>query len=181
MRIYTRTGDKGETSLGGGKRVAKNDCRIEVLGNLDELNACLGLALTLVRSIEAKKSIPALQNILFNLGAQLVGASAKNFEELSSNKVKKLEGEIDKLSAKLPTLQNFILPGGAKASACLHLARAVCRRAERSLVEAAARLNLGKESPVIAFLNRLSSYLFVLARWENKKSKRKDKTWRKFP
>lgn len=179
MRIYTRTGDKGKTSLGGGKRVAKSDCRIEVLGNLDELNACLGLALTFVRSKEAKNTIPGIQNILFNLGAQLVGASTRSYKELSSKEVIKLEGKIDKLSGKLPRLQNFILPGGSKASANLHLARAVCRRTERSLVSALKSLKL-RNPQVLAYLNRLSSYFFVLARWENKMAEQKDKIWRKF-
>lgn len=182
MKIYTRTGDAGETSLLGGQRVRKNELRIEVIGNIDETNAGLGLVrVELLRSGVAPEGIDALlsrvQHALFEMGAELAARSADvgRTAGLEDADVAELETAIDRCESALEPLQSFILPGGAAAAAQLHVARCVCRRAERRLVELAAlepvRGELG------SYVNRLSDLLFVLARLVNKQNRVPDVVW----
>jgi cob(I)alamin adenosyltransferase len=171
-RIYTRSGDAGTTRLATGATVSKSDLRVETYGAVDETNACLGLARAHTRDDAAFDALLArLQNELFDLGADLA-APAKPDEAPGSmlrildSQVERLEGEIDALNAELPPLTSFILPGGTEAAAALHLARTVCRRAEREavrLVEAGEPLS----GPALRYLNRLSDLLFVAARYAN--------------
>lgn len=176
MSIYTRTGDKGKTSLANGKRVYKTDCLVEIFGNLDELNSLLGLCLNLVKSNESKLIIPKLQSYIFSLGSQIAQARPGTFEEITNEEIKKLELYIDRVEKKLPKLRNFILPGGCASAAYLHLARSVCRRAERSVVATIKPKHRDQEN-FIPFINRVSDLLFVLARLENKISKNKEIYW----
>ncbi len=169
MKIYTKTGDGGETSLFGGRRVSKDDLRIETYGTIDELNAILGLAYSFADSDEIKNLISQLQNDLFKVGADLATPSDK----INSSKivrtdeimVREMEGEIDRIDAIVPDLKNFILPGGSKAASYLHFARTVCRRAERRLIALTSSEEINEQVKV--YLNRLSDYLFILARYEN--------------
>jgi cob(I)alamin adenosyltransferase len=166
MKIYTRTGDSGETGLFGGRRVAKDEPRIEVCGTIDELNCVLGL----VRAEQPAEPIDALleriQHELFEIGAEVAGAESA----ADTGHVKTLEDAIDRFDAPLEPLEGFILPGGGRTAAGLHLARAVCRRAERRLVTLIRQCEQDhdpnrKISPVAtAYLNRLGDLLFVLAR-----------------
>ncbi|MFD2251570.1 cob(I)yrinic acid a,c-diamide adenosyltransferase [Pseudochelatococcus lubricantis] len=170
-RIYTRTGDDGTTGLTGGERRRKDDLRIEAVGAVDEANAVLGLArLHAAGDIDA--ALARVQNDLFDLGADLStpgGAEPQPFEALRvvEAQVERLEREIDAFNAALAPLRSFVLPGGSPAAAALHVARTVCRRAERVAVALAAR-EPGQVSPVaLRYLNRLSDLLFVLARAAN--------------
>lgn len=160
-RIYTRTGDKGESGLMGGTRFPKHHPRFEALGALDEANAALGWAACVLEG-EMKNTVQAVQHRLFNLGAQLAGAG---MEAVDGEEVRWLEEHIDACDRDLPPLTQFILPGGTEAAARLHLARTVVRRAERALVA------LAEQEPVpamiLAWINRLSDLLFVLARAAN--------------
>jgi cob(I)alamin adenosyltransferase len=171
-RIYTRTGDAGTTRLASGKPVSKADPRVEAYGAVDEANACVGLARThLAADPELDAMLARVQNELFDLGADLATPPRPDEAEGSvlrilDGQVARLEGEIDSLNAQLPPLASFILPGGAPAAAALHLARTVCRRAEREavrLVEAGEPVS----GPALRYLNRLSDFLFVAARWAN--------------
>jgi cob(I)alamin adenosyltransferase len=174
-RIYTRTGDRGTTALGDGKRVAKDHPRVEAVGAVDELNAVLGLALAAGLDPGAAELLRAAQNDLFDLGADLclpersrrarAGRAARRPLRVTAAQVARLERAIDRFNAPLGTLRSFVLPGGTTASSWLHLARTVCRRAERRLVTLgrAARLN----PQALVYLNRLSDLLFVLARRAN--------------
>ncbi len=182
MKIYTKTGDKGETSLFGGKRVWKDDLRIQAYGTTDELNAVLGIAVAELSDVELKDVISGIQNDLFTVGSDLaspIEKENKNFviPRIDSQFVTRLELLIDKFDSKLPALKNFILPGGSKVSAILHHARTVCRRAEREVV-ALSRIE-GINDQIEVYLNRLSDLLFVLARFENFSSKHPDIEWRK--
>jgi cob(I)alamin adenosyltransferase len=152
-RIYTRGGDKGETSLGDGSRISKLDPRVAAIGDVDELNSLVGLAGGLDR----------IQNELFDLGADLsVPFEVENRLRITAEAVERLEQEIDEANAALPDLKSFVLPGGSERAAQLYLARAVCRRAERSV------LAVSDTNPLCAvYLNRLSDLLFVLARAAN--------------
>jgi cob(I)alamin adenosyltransferase len=169
MKIYTKTGDSGETGLFGGRRVKKSEPRVEAYGGVDELNAHLGWAGTLLGHFSLEGEIREIQSDLFVLGADLATAPgappAPGSEPIGENRVKRLEALIDGWEAELAPLKNFILPGGSPGAAALQICRAVCRRAERSVV----RLSLSE--PVhpqsIVYLNRLSDLLFVLARWVN--------------
>jgi len=177
-RIYTRGGDEGETSLVGGRRVAKHDLRVEAYGTVDEANAVLGLA-----RLRAKGALAAMlariQNDLFDLGADLAtpheGGKAKGALRIVAAQVKRLEREIDGLNAKLKPLDSFVLPGGSELAASLHGARTVVRRTERHAVALAKREAINPEA--IKYLNRLSDHLFVLARFANAKGK-KDLLWK---
>lgn len=169
-RIYTRTGDHGWTRLGDQSLVRKYDPRVEAFGTVDELNAVLGLAVAAgIRDVDSRR-VRVVQHELFDLGAELsMPAESRADDEralrLTHAQVERLECEIDELSAQLPPLKSFVLPGGRSAAAWLHLARTVCRRAERltwSLAEA-AKVN----EQVMIYLNRLSDWLFVMARMAN--------------
>jgi cob(I)alamin adenosyltransferase len=176
-KIYTRTGDAGTTALGTGDRVAKSHLRIHAYGTVDETNACLGL----VRSHTAGDEFAALdamlariQNDLFDLGADLcVPQSPDDLQEtrlrIEQSQVERLEREIDQLNGDLEPLRSFVLPGGHPAAAALHLARTICRRAERLMVELAEAESTGVSAPAMRYVNRLSDYLFVAARWVNAK------------
>lgn len=181
MRIYTRTGDKGKTSLVGGLRVSKDALRIEAYGTVDELNALLGIAAASSREKTLRKILTRLQNELFIVGADLATPDAREerrhrVPRIGASHAKALESIIDSLDSKLPPLSYFILPGGDRLAAELHLARAVCRRAER----VAVRLSRSEEvNPhIVGYLNRLSDLLFVLARWVNCKRRRREVRWR---
>ena len=175
-KIYTRTGDGGTTGLGTGERVAKNDLRIAAYGTVDETNACIGLAREHTRA--AHTSVDAMlmriQNDLFDLGADLCvpdRGKKPEFEPLRivDAQVDRLEAEIDAMNSELQPLRSFVLPGGNGASAGLHLARTVCRRAERLMVELAALPNEPVSAAALKYINRLSDHLFVASRYVNDK------------
>jgi|SRR5205085_6721143 len=169
-RLYTRGGDEGETSLAGGQRVSKDSLRVAAYGTVDELNACLGVSLAQGLSARLGEILPVIQNELFHLGADLSFLEADKADrarpQIEAKHVDRLESLIDELSAVAGPLKNFILPGGAVGAAHLHVARTVCRRAERAVV------TLGQVEPVgpfaLRYLNRLSDLLFVMSRYENK-------------
>ena len=166
MKIYTRTGDQGETSLFDGTRVSKADARVDTYGDVDELQAWLGFARAAGAPERLAVMIEQLQRDLFALGAQLADPAHKIADRvtkatLSSDDIARLEGWIDALEAGLPPLRHFILAGGAPAGASLHVARAVCRRAERRMVA------LGADPLLVTYVNRLSDLLFVMARAAN--------------
>lgn len=162
-KIYTRTGDKGITSLGNGERVPKTSLRIQAIGTIDELNATLGIS-SLYLCDETLKEIRHIQNDLFDIGADLCvpESSLKKNLHLKNNQVKWLENKIDFSNQSLPPLSSFILPGGSAPSAHLHLSRTVARRAERDLIALSGKEEINRE--IIIYLNRLSDYLFVLCR-----------------
>ena len=168
MKIYTRTGDAGETSLFGGDRVPKNDPRIEAYGTADELNSFIGLARATWPSSPIDAELAAIQSDLFDLGARLAAPGSDRFPGVGPSRIGDLEGAIDRMEGELTPLRNFILPGGTLAAAHLHVARTVCRRAER-LVAA-----LGED---VAYMNRLADYLFVAARYANARQGVADVSW----
>jgi cob(I)alamin adenosyltransferase len=181
-KIYTRTGDRGETSLLGGVRVPKDDLSVETIGDFDETNAAIGIVrVELLRSGVAPEGMDAIlarvQHALFDLGAELASRSAEraNAAGLGDSDVTVLEADIDRYEAGLDPLQAFVLPGGAAAAAQLHMARCICRRAERRLVELAAVEPVRGE--LLRYVNRLSDLLFVLARVVNKANRMPDVVW----
>jgi cob(I)alamin adenosyltransferase len=169
-RIYTRAGDDGSTSLGGGRRTPKDGLRVAAYGTVDELNALLGLALAGGVVPRVEEELRRVQNELLHLGADLCTPEEDKARypvpEIAARHVAALEGTMDELSSQLGPLQNFVLPGGAPGAALLHLARTVCRRAEREAVALGRTEPIGAQ--VVPYLNRLSDALFVLARWENR-------------
>jgi cob(I)alamin adenosyltransferase len=171
MKIYTKTGDDGTTGILGGARTSKTSARINAIGDVDELNACLGLC--------RGQDMAWIQSVLFEIGAELASPPGGRIESrtVSSTHAERLEHQIDAMTGDLPPLKNFILPGGSGAAANLHLARAVCRRAERSV------LVLHNEEPqrmeLLVFLNRLSDWLFVAARTANAREGVPDVAWQK--
>jgi cob(I)alamin adenosyltransferase len=180
MKIYTKTGDEGETSLFGGVRVWKDDCRIRAYGTVDELNAFLGLALSELKSEELVPLIRNLQNELFIIGADLAAPSNEDsgngfIPRLSESSISSLENFIDFYEKKLPELKNFILPGGLRGSAYLHVARTVCRRAEREIVTLSKTEKINGN--IVVYVNRLSDLLFMLARYENYSNNVDDLIW----
>lgn len=180
MKIYTKKGDRGETSLIGGRRVSKNHLRIECYGTVDELNSSLGLLLSWpMKDKKAKNTLIYIQNKLFVVGSLLAAdpkSSRMNLPELLEGDVVLLEQEIDRMTAGLPELKFFILPGGDRAASWCHVARCICRRAERLVV--ALSQNDKVDALVITYLNRLSDYLFVLARALNQNKSIKDIIWK---
>jgi len=178
MKIYTRTGDAGETSLFGGTRVGKDDPRVAAYGDVDELNAHLGLARASVADAELDTELVRLQRDLFALGAQLADPTAQVGAKVSKavlrdGDVERLERVIDKFEAELPPLRNFILAGGSPCGAALHVARAVCRRAERGMVA----LEPSIEPVLLKYINRLSDLLFVLTRIANQRAGAAETLW----
>ena len=165
-RIYTRGGDRGETSLGDGSRVSKLDPRLRAFGAVDELNSFVGLALTAAPTKETAGVLTRVQNELFDVGADLsVPGDAEGRLRVEQSQIDALESDCDRFNATLPELKSFVLPGGSEAAARLHVARAVCRRAERETLAAAQETEL---SPLaLVYLNRLSDLLFILARAAN--------------
>lgn len=179
MKIYTRTGDAGMTGLYGGGRVAKNDVRIAAYGTVDELNACLGLCRATNLPHEVDSLLGRLQHEMFALGAELSspGGAAPGSILLDDADVAHAESAIDRYEAKLSPLKNFVLPGGSPASAALHVARAVCRRAERDVVALAQTAEV--RPAVVIYLNRVGDLLFVLARYANHVAGGVDVLWEK--
>ncbi|MCC7229967.1 MAG: cob(I)yrinic acid a,c-diamide adenosyltransferase [Fimbriimonadaceae bacterium] len=177
MKIYTRTGDQGETGLIGGLRVAKTSPRINAIGDVDELNAIIGHARVSAQNDELGPLLFNIQNWLFEIGAEIASPGEARFETIESEAAIHLERSIDQMNDSLPVLTNFILPGGAELASRLHMARAVCRRAERTVLE------LNQEEPVREqlriFLNRLADWLFVAARTANRLSDVQDVTWKR--
>jgi cob(I)alamin adenosyltransferase len=164
-RIYTRGGDRGETSLGDGSRVPKLDPRIAAFGTVDELNSLLGLALAGDVSSEVRPVLERVQNELFDAGADISVPLGTAALRISQAQVDALEADCDRFNADLPELKSFVLPGGSETAARLHVARAVCRRAERDVLAAGEEAEL---NPLLAvYLNRLSDLLFILARAAN--------------
>jgi cob(I)alamin adenosyltransferase len=165
-RIYTRGGDRGETSLGDGSRVPKLDCRIAAFGTVDELNSQIGLALAAEAPAELREVLARVQNELFDLGADFsVPFGIADRLRISETQIDALERDCDRFNADLPELKSFVLPGGSELAARLHVARAVCRRAERDALGAAEEVDLNPLA--LVYLNRLSDLLFILARSAN--------------
>jgi len=184
MKIYTRTGDQGSTALFGGSRVGKNDIRICAIGALDELNAALGVARSLGVSRRVDGVLELLQNRMFDLGAELASPQADvrgtqflQAHFLQDEDVAELESAIDMFEEDLPELKAFILPGGTQAASTLHLARGVCRRAEREIVALAETAAV--RDMTIKYVNRASDLLFVLARAANAEASVADVPWEK--
>ena len=179
--MYTRRGDKGDTGLFGAKRVSKDAKRIEAYGTIDELNSCIGLAIAVSNHKRISNELRTVQNRLLVAGGDLAteesGGTRDRVPRIKMEDVEWLEARIDSLHAKLPRLANFILPGGSVLSAQLHLARAVCRRAERRVVTLSAAEGINPE--MVPFLNRLSTYLFNLARYANSLEGVGDELWKK--
>jgi cob(I)alamin adenosyltransferase len=174
-RIYTRGGDKGKTSLGDGARVPKQSLRVAAFGTVDEANAAIGLA-RLHTEGEADAMLARIQNDLFDLGADLctpqsAAGKGPGGERLTVTdaQVARLEAEIDRLNGELAPLRSFVLPGGCAAAAHLHVARTICRRAERMMVELADRVDETVSATAIKYINRLSDFLFVASRFANAK------------
>jgi cob(I)alamin adenosyltransferase len=182
-KIYTRTGDAGQTALGTGERVAKHSARIAAYGTVDETNAFIGLARIELAGAysEVDAMLGRIQNDLFDLGADLTiperdGAAKRERLRVSDAQVQRLENEIDTLNADLQPLRSFVLPGGSSAAAALHVARTVCRRAERLVVALATDPTEPVSPPALKYINRLSDLLFVASRFVNEKGA-KDVLW----
>ncbi len=179
MKIYTKTGDRGETGLFGGGRVRKDDLRVEAYGAVDELNAYLGAARALRLVPDNEADIARIQDQLFTVGALLAtppGAkTAGHVPQVRAEWIAAMEGAIDRIDGAVPKLTNFILPGGTPAAAALHLARAVCRRAERRVISLDAREPVPEQ--VTTYLNRLSDLLFMMARRENQAAGHAETMW----
>jgi cob(I)alamin adenosyltransferase len=179
MQIYTRTGDNGTTGLIGGTRVKKYDLRLEAYGTIDELNSYIGVIRSMQTDEQADKVLERIQNKLFVIGANLASDEAavliKKQMPCKEADVLMLEKEMDQLFTVLPRLNNFILPGGCQASAFCHVARTVCRRAERRIVELSEKSEV--DSILIKYINRLSDYLFVLSRKVSMDQKASEILW----
>ena len=178
MKIYTKFGDSGETALYGGTRLGKDAPEFEAIGTVDELNAYIGYAQTLIDDPDLSKLMARVQNHLFALGADLAtpATHTKSSEmRISGDFTTEMEAAIDSLSEELPPLTNFILPGGCAAGAILHIARVVCRRSERCVVHLAREADVNTE--ILRSLNRLSDLLFVLARTVNCRANAPEPIW----
>jgi cob(I)alamin adenosyltransferase len=183
MKTYTRGGDAGETSLFGAGRVGKGHVRVEAMGAVDELNAALGWAVTQLEVGAPRSRLESLQHDLFAIGAELATPPAREGRAKPATppvpvgRTEEMERWMDEADAELPALEAFVLPGGAPSAAALHLARTVCRRAERAVVRLAEAEPV--DAAVVVYLNRLSDLLFMLARLENHRAGRGDVEWRK--
>ena len=177
FKIYTKTGDKGETSLFGGKRLPKHHIRIEAYGTVDELNSYVGLVRDCFEDDTTRKVLKEIQDRLFTIGSNLASDPSKNMTtpDIHASDLELLENEIDRMDVELPALRNFILPGGHPTVSYCHVARCVCRRAERIMVQ------LSETSPVesilLQYMNRLSDYLFALGRYIALKLGAEEITW----
>lgn len=177
MKIYTRTGDHGQTSLFGGTRVAKCDPRIDAYGTVDELSSFIGVARSASLPSEVDAELHRVQHDLFEIGAHLASPGTSRFPGVEAARIATLEQAIDVMEAELEPLTSFILPGGSAGAAHLHVCRTVCRRAERLVV--ALDDTTDATISTIAYLNRLSDYLFVTARFTNAKAEIADVPWRR--
>ena len=181
MKIYTKTGDKGTTSLIGGKRVLKNSDKLNAYGTIDELNSFLGLLRAKTTDENIKNEILDIQNTLFNVGAHLAldenVEKIPEFAQINDEKIKKIEDLIDFFQENLPKITNFIIYGENELSAICHICRAICRRAEREIITVNQQYNI--DSNVITYVNRLSDFLFVLARVYTKNEEKSDFLWKK--
>jgi len=176
-RIYTRGGDAGETSLGDGSRASKLDCRIGAFGTVDELNSALGIVLAGACPDELRPVLERVQNELFDVGADLsVPWGVTDRLRVEQGMIDALEAQCDRFNEALPELRSFVLPGGTEAAARLHVARTVCRRAEREVLLGAQEVELNPL--VLAYLNRLSDLLFILARTANARAERDEPLWK---
>lgn len=184
MKIYTKTGDKGQTALYGGTRVSKASARVDAYGNIDELNSFIGFAKSEIKDDEVIRQLKKIQFDLFTLGSEsatptdklmLANGKSRLTLMITDQEIEELENWMDEFEKELQPLQFFILPGGGKSATSLHICRTVCRRAERSLVF----LNESEEvrPELIKYLNRLSDYLFVLARYVSKLSDEPEEYW----
>ena len=177
-KIYTKTGDKGKTALASGKRVSKDDYRIQAYGTVDELNSILGIV-RVKASVKVKKIISDIQNDLFDLGADLATPEQKKYKfvplRITRKQVDRIEKSIDQFNKKLKALNSFVLPGGSESASFLHNARTVARRAETRIVSLSKKENINNDT--IRYINRLSDLLFVLSRVENQNGK-KDILWK---
>ena len=180
MKIYTKTGDQGQTGLIGGTRVPKDHVRVAAYGDIDELNAAIGLAKSHTRDARLSALLGEIQRDLLAIGAQLADPTArigtkKAKAAITAARIQRLEKAIDNREAALPPLTSFILPGGAPLGGSLHLARTICRRAERAIVTLAR--GEAVDARVLAYVNRLADLLFVLARFENQRSGEPEDRW----
>ena len=172
-KIYTKKGDKGETGIFGGKRISKGSFEIEALGAIDEANSFLGLTVSFLEEQYLKNKITQVQDTLFRLGSIIAGAKLS----IPASVVKKYEKEIDAWTLAMPSLTNFVFPGGSKPAAFLFTARTTVRRAERAIVNLSKEKNI---SPgVLIYINRLSDYLFTLARYINFRQEIKENIWKR--
>ena len=181
MKIYTRTGDSGDTGLFGGPRVRKDHARIEAYGTIDELNALLGMVRSQELTPELSTLLETFQNDLFTLGAELATPDPGQhaMPRVTEDDVARLEKQIDHFEALLPPLKQFILPSGSSAGTTLHVARAVCRRAERRVVTLQEIDTEVVSTAILVYLNRLSDLLFVLARFANQQAGEPEVPWQK--
>ena len=176
-RIYTRGGDRGETSLGDGSRASKLDPRISAFGTVDELNAALGVVLATDPAEELRETLVRVQNELFDVGADLsVPWDVADRLRVEQGSIDRLERDCDRFNAALPELRSFVLPGGTEAAARLHVARTTCRRAERDALAASEQVELNPL--VLVYLNRLSDLLFILSRAANAAAGREEPLWK---
>ena len=178
-KIYTKTGDKGETSLIGGTRLPKQHVRIEAYGTVDELNSHIGLLRDVVKDTETVASLLQIQDRLFTIGSQLAADPEKNnmkLPELYTEDIHVLENLIDKINTQVPEMKSFVLPGGHIHVSYCHIARCVCRRAERAILRVAE--NEKVDDIILIYLNRLSDYLFMLSRWLVQELKVEEKPWK---
>jgi cob(I)alamin adenosyltransferase len=186
MKIYTKTGDRGETGLFGGQRVRKDNVRVDAYGEVDELNSVIGLAVAQLAAgndTDLVEKLRSVQTELFTLGANLATPSPEDggrpnayIPPLDAERIPEMERWIDEAESELEPLKNFVLPGGTEAAARLHLARTVCRRAERRVITLAHDAHIDEN--IIIYLNRLSDYLFTLARLANHRAGVEDVPWR---
>lgn len=177
FKIYTKTGDKGQTGLFGGQRLPKDDIRIEAYGTVDELNSYLGLIADQSKTLKIDHKLRRIQAVLFDIGSHLAAqpSKVKQLPALPEALIEKVEALIDKMDEELQPLKSFILPGGHELVSHCHIARTICRRAERRVISLAKQEDI--HTTIIPFLNRLSDYLFTLARYFSLKLGVKEVTW----
>lgn len=178
LKIYTKQGDKGETTIIGGRKVAKDDARIEAAGQVDELSSVIGIVIAFSDDEELKETLAKIQRTLFVVGADLATPAGEKIAipRLSPSKVGELEALIDRTDQELPKIESFVLPGGSRTASLMHLARTICRNAERAVIALDRHEKVNEAIPL--YLNRLSDLLFVLARSINYRKKVPETLWR---